>query len=76
MGVQEVRWDKGGAERAGDYIFFYERRNENHPLGTEFFVQYRKVSAIKRVEFVSDRVSYIVLKGRWYNHRSKCSCTK
>ena len=25
------------------------------------------VSAIKRVEFVSDRVSYIVLRGRWCN---------
>jgi hypothetical protein len=23
MGVQEVRWDKGGTVRAGDYIFFY-----------------------------------------------------
>jgi hypothetical protein len=23
VGVQEVRWDKGGTERAGDYIFFY-----------------------------------------------------
>ena len=25
------------------------------------------MSAVKRVEFVSDRVSYIVLKGRWCN---------
>jgi hypothetical protein len=25
------------------------------------------VSAVKRVEFVSDRVSYIVLGGRWCN---------
>jgi hypothetical protein len=25
------------------------------------------VSAIKRVEFVSDRMSYIVLRGRWCN---------
>ena len=23
MGVQEVRWDKGGTVRAGDYNFFY-----------------------------------------------------
>ena len=23
MGVQEVRWDKRGTVRAGDYIFFY-----------------------------------------------------
>ena len=36
-------------------------------MGTGFFVHHRTVSAIKRVEFVSDRVSYIVLKGRWCN---------
>ena len=32
-----------------------------------FFLHYRIVSAVKRVEFVSDRVSYIVLRGRWFN---------
>jgi hypothetical protein len=36
-------------------------------LGTGFFVHQRTVSAIKRVEFVSDRMSYIVLRGRWCN---------
>jgi len=25
VGVQEVRWDKGGKRRAGDYIFFMEK---------------------------------------------------
>jgi hypothetical protein len=25
--VQEVRWDKGGTERAGDYTFFYGKGN-------------------------------------------------
>ena len=28
---------------------------------------HRTVSAIKRVEFVSDRMSYVVLRGRWCN---------
>jgi len=36
-------------------------------LGTGFFVHHRVVLAVKRVEVVSDRVSYIVLRGRWCN---------
>jgi len=30
VGVQEVRWDKGDTERAGDCNFFYGRGNEIH----------------------------------------------
>ena len=33
----------------------------------EFFVHHRIASSVMRVEFVSDRVSYIVLRGRWCN---------
>ena len=36
-------------------------------MGTGFFVHQRTAAAVKRVEFVSDRVSYIVLRGRWSN---------
>jgi len=31
----------------------------------DFFVHHKTVSAVKRVEFVSDRVSYIVLRVCW-----------
>jgi len=52
--------------RAGDN-FFYGKGNENLQLGTRFFVQNRMVSAVKKEEFVSNRVPYIVLRGHWCN---------
>jgi len=63
VGVQEVRWDKVGMIRAGDYNFFCGRGNENHQLEAGFFLHHTIVSTVKRAEFVSDRMSYIVLRG-------------
>jgi hypothetical protein len=65
VGVQVVRWDGGGTEPAGKYPFFYGKGNENHELGTGFFIHKRIISVVKRVEFVSERISYTVLRGCW-----------
>jgi hypothetical protein len=45
--------------------FFYGNVNEKHQLGTGFFGHNRIISAAKKLEFVSNRMSYIVLIGRW-----------
>jgi exonuclease III len=36
VGVQEVRWDRGGT--AGEYTFFYGKGIENHELNTDLCV--------------------------------------
>ena len=67
MGVQEVSWVKGGVARAGYYTFFYGKGNENYPLGACFYVHQRIVPAVKRIKFVSDKMSYLVRRGHWCN---------
>jgi hypothetical protein len=63
-GVHEVRWE-GGGEPVGEYTFFYAKGNDKHKFVQFFFLCIREsYQQLKRVEFVSDRMSYIILKGR------------
>jgi exonuclease III len=65
VGVQEVRWEGEGYQTVDNYTFFYGKGNVNRQLGTGFFIHNRIISAVVRVEYVSDRMSYITLKGCW-----------
>jgi hypothetical protein len=46
----------------GEYAFFYGKGNENHKIGTGFSAHKSIISTVEKVELVSDRMSYIILK--------------
>jgi hypothetical protein len=50
-----------------DYTFFYGEGNWDHQFGTGFVVHKRIVAVVRRVEFISDRISYTISGGRWCN---------
>jgi hypothetical protein len=56
---------EGGTKRVEDYTFFYGQGNGDHQ-GC-FFIHKRIVSTVRRVEFISDRMPYTILRGRWCN---------
>jgi hypothetical protein len=64
VGVLEVTWDMGGTKPAEKYTYFCGRGNENHELCIGF-LSITIILTVKRVEFVNDRMSYIILRGRW-----------
>jgi hypothetical protein len=56
MGKTQVSSEVGGTEPAGEYTLFYVKG---------FILRKRIVLRVKKVEFVSDRISYIILRGPW-----------
>jgi hypothetical protein len=53
--------------RQQENTHFYMERGRRTMIGYRFFVHKRIISAVMRVEFASDRISYIVLKGRRFH---------
>jgi len=65
VAVQEVRWVDGGDQPADNYKLFHENGNANHQLGTCFLYTRESCQQLKRVEFITDRMLYITLRGHW-----------
>jgi len=60
----------GGDERCTEQgIFFFSMEGEAEIVSWEqdFFVHHRKVQTVRKEVFVSDRMSYIILRGHWCN---------
>jgi hypothetical protein len=56
---------RGHGKGRGVYLFLWKRNKSHHLRTGFFFVHHRIISTVKRVQFVSDRVSCIVLRGCW-----------
>jgi hypothetical protein len=66
VGVQEVRWEKGGTERAQDYTFFHGQGNGDHQVGTGFL--YMRESYQRLGEWsVLVTGCHIILRVHWCN---------
>jgi hypothetical protein len=68
VAVQGVRLDEGVSQPADNFTVFCGNENIDRHLGTGFFLHKGIRSAVKRLEFISDRMSYIILRGCWYDN--------
>jgi hypothetical protein len=53
----------GGTEPAGDCKLLYGNRDPYHHRETGFSAHKGTISVVKRVDFVTDRKSHVILKG-------------
>jgi exonuclease III len=67
VAVQEVKWVEYGSQPVDGYTVFHGNRIADHHLGTGFFINKGIIRAVKRVEFISDRMSYITLRCHWFD---------
>jgi hypothetical protein len=74
VGVQRVRWQGSGTVPAGQYAFSNGEGNKNHELGTWSFVHKRTISAVKRIESVSDRMPQNIERPIVSCYCTECSC--
>ena len=56
-----------GQAKSRGLQFFLLKRKRKSSIGKRIFLHHRIISAVKRVEFVSDGITYIVLRGRCRN---------
>jgi hypothetical protein len=48
-------------------MFFCGNENANHHLRTGFSIHQGIRLAVKRITFINDRMSYMILRGHWYD---------
>ena len=63
VALQEVIWPGEGSQESGSFTLFYGGP-ERPEFGTSFLVRRRILSTIQEVQFVSDRISHMILKGK------------
>ena len=65
VGVWEEVGKRGNCKSRGLYFFLWKRKRKSSAGNRIFFVRYIIILAVKSVELVRDRRSYIVLRDRW-----------